>query len=57
MLIGYARVSTADPHPDHQVDALLAMFSVPRSIVYGHLDKTRIGRPALAIASQTRTEP
>ncbi|WP_261562606.1 recombinase family protein [Frankia tisae] len=42
----------------HTVAQIAAMFGVPRSTVYGHLDKTSIGnRPTLASASRTRTEP
>ena len=36
MLLGYARVSTADQNPDHQLDTLLRA-SVDRTNI--HLDK------------------
>lgn len=42
---------------EHTVAQIAAMFGVSRSTVYGHLDKTTVGkRAALAGADRTRTE-
>lgn len=47
MLLGYARVSTADQNPDHQIDALARAGVAPDDV---HLDQTsgaKSSRPAL----------
>ena len=47
MLFGYARVSTADQNPDHQIDALTRAGVAPENI---HLDKisgSKASRPQL----------
>ncbi|MGW0486246.1 recombinase family protein [Nonomuraea sp. NPDC003214] len=47
MLFGYARISTADQNPDHQIDALLRA-GVDRNNI--HLDKAsgaKASRPSL----------
>ena len=47
MLFGYARVSTADQNPDHQIDALLRAEVLRENI---HLDKAsgaKASRPKL----------
>jgi DNA invertase Pin-like site-specific DNA recombinase len=52
MLIGYARVSTADQNPDHQVDALVRA-GVDRDNI--HIDKAsgaRASRPKLGLVLQ-----
>ena len=50
MLFGYARVSTADKNPDHQIDALLRA-GVERDNI--HLDTAsgaKVSRPQLDLA-------
>jgi DNA invertase Pin-like site-specific DNA recombinase len=56
MLIGYARISTADQNPDHQIDALLRA-GVDREHI--HLDTAsgaKATRPALDLALQLMRE-
>lgn len=56
MLIGYARVSTADQNPDHQIDALLRA-GVERDNI--HLDKAsgaKASRPKFDLVMQLLRE-
>src|SRR6266498_4914262 len=56
MLIGYARVSTADQNPDHQIDALLRA-GVARDNI--HVDKAsgaKASRPKLDLVLQLLRE-
>lgn len=53
MLIGYARVSTADQNPAHQIDdarektvqQIADLFRVPRTTVYNHLTTSQPPAP------------
>jgi DNA invertase Pin-like site-specific DNA recombinase len=47
VLIGYARVSTADQNPDHQVDALLHAGVAAKDIYVDHASGAKASRPAL----------
>ncbi|MGW1917729.1 recombinase family protein [Streptomyces sp. NPDC002076] len=47
MLIGYARVSTADQNPDHQVDALLRAGVAPEDVHIDTASGAKASRPAL----------
>jgi DNA invertase Pin-like site-specific DNA recombinase len=42
---------------EHTVTQIAAMFGVPRTTVYGHLDKTTTGNRPTADAARTRTQP
>jgi DNA invertase Pin-like site-specific DNA recombinase len=56
MLIGYARVSTADQNPDHQIDALTRAGVAPENI---HLDKVsgaKSSRPKFDLVMQLLRE-
>ncbi|ABY23650.1 DNA integration/recombination/inversion protein [Renibacterium salmoninarum ATCC 33209] len=56
MLIGYARVSTADQNPDHQTDALARAGVDPANIYLDHASGAKASRPELdkALASANR---
>jgi len=56
MLIGYARVSTADQNPDHQTDALARAGVDPADIYLDHASGAKASRPELdkALASANR---
>ena len=47
MLVGYARVSTADQNPDHQVDALRRAGVDPKDIYVDHAGGAKANRPKL----------
>ena len=47
MLFGYARVSTAEQNPDHQVDALLHAGVAAKDIYVDHASGAKASRPAL----------
>jgi len=49
MLIGYARVSTADQNPDHQVDALRRADVAARDIYVDHASGAKASRPQLDV--------
>ncbi|MDX2733561.1 recombinase family protein [Streptomyces sp. PA03-2a] len=49
MLIGYARVSSADQNPDHQVDALLRAGVAQEEIHVDTASGAKASRPALAL--------
>ncbi|GAB2775044.1 hypothetical protein GCM10027073_04700 [Streptomyces chlorus] len=51
MLIGYARVSTADQNPDHQIDALLRA-GVDRDNI--HVDTASGAKPESTDENRTR---
>ncbi len=53
MLIGYARVSTADQNPDHQVDALRRAGVAARDVYIDHASGAKASRPQLDIALRT----
>ncbi len=50
MLIGYARVSTVDQNPDHQVDALRRAGVAAKDIYVDHASGAKASRPQLDIA-------
>jgi DNA invertase Pin-like site-specific DNA recombinase len=50
VLIGYARVSTADQNPDHQVDALRRAGVAARDVYVDHASGAKASRPQLDIA-------
>ncbi|MGI8414161.1 MAG: recombinase family protein [Solirubrobacteraceae bacterium] len=50
MLIGYARVSTVDQNPDHQVDALRRAGVAATDIYIDHASGAKASRPQLDIA-------
>jgi DNA invertase Pin-like site-specific DNA recombinase len=52
VLIGYARVSTADQNPDHQVDALLRAGVAERDIHLDIASGAKASRPMLDLAMQ-----
>ncbi|ONH32824.1 recombinase family protein [Pseudofrankia asymbiotica] len=52
MLIGYARVSTADQNPDHQVDALLRAGVVERDIHVDIASGAKASRPKFDLVMQ-----
>src|SRR5665811_945227 len=56
MLIGYARVSTADQNPDHQIDALTRAGVDPDDIYLDRASGAKASRPELdkALASANR---
>ncbi|RFA17622.1 recombinase family protein [Subtercola boreus] len=56
MLIGYARVSTADQKPDHQIDALTRAGVGPENIYLDRASGAKASRPELdkALASANR---
>ncbi|MET3172705.1 UNVERIFIED_ORG: DNA invertase Pin-like site-specific DNA recombinase [Arthrobacter sp. UYCu721] len=56
MLIGYARVSTAEQNPDHQTDALVRAGVDPANIYLDHASGAKASRPELekALASANR---
>lgn len=56
MLIGYARVSTAEQNPDHQIDALTRAGVDPENIYLDRASGAKASRPALdkALASANR---
>jgi DNA invertase Pin-like site-specific DNA recombinase len=45
MLIGYARVSTADQNPDHQIDALLRAGCERRNVFVDYTSGAKASRP------------
>ncbi len=47
MLLGYARVSTADQNPDHQTDALARAGVAERDIYLDHASGAKASRPQL----------
>ena len=47
MLLGYARVSTADQNPDHQTDALSRAGVAERDIYLDHASGAKASRPQL----------
>ncbi|MFD8558226.1 recombinase family protein [Streptosporangium canum] len=47
MLFGCARVSTADPNPDHQIDALTRAGVAIEDIHLGKISGSRSSRPQL----------
>jgi DNA invertase Pin-like site-specific DNA recombinase len=49
VLFGYARVSTADQNPDHQIDALIRAGVAARNIYVDHASGARASRPQLDI--------
>jgi DNA invertase Pin-like site-specific DNA recombinase len=49
VLFGYARVSTADQNPDHQIDALIRAGVAARDIYVDHASGARASRPQLDI--------
>lgn len=51
MLVGYARVSTTDQNPDHQIDALLRAGVARDNIHLDTASGARAGRPQLDLAS------
>jgi DNA invertase Pin-like site-specific DNA recombinase len=50
VLIGYARVSTADQNPDHQVDALQRAGVAANDVYIDHASGAKASRPQLDIA-------
>ena len=50
MLIGYARVSTVDQNPDHQVDALRRSGVAAKDLYVDHASGAKASRPQLDIA-------
>lgn len=50
MLVGYARVSTADQNPDHQVDALRRAGVAATDVYVDHASGAKASRPQLDIA-------
>ncbi|MGW5153459.1 recombinase family protein [Rhodococcus koreensis] len=56
MLIGYARVSTADQNPDHQVDALRRAGVEAGNIHVDHAGGAKASRPQLDLALQRLRE-
>jgi len=56
VLIGYARVSTADQNPDHQVDALRRAGVAARDVYIDHASGAKASRPQLDIALRTLRE-
>ena len=47
MLLGYARVSTADQNPDHQTDALHRAGVTPTDVYLDHTSGAKASRPQL----------
>ncbi len=47
MLLGYARVSTADQNPDHQIDALKRAGVDANDIYLDHANGAKASRPKL----------
>jgi DNA invertase Pin-like site-specific DNA recombinase len=47
VLFGYARVSTADQNPDHQIDALTRAGVAPTDIYIDHASGAKASRPQL----------
>ncbi|WP_225223551.1 recombinase family protein [Rhodococcus ruber] len=47
MLLGYARVSSADQNPDHQVDALRRAGVAAENIHVDHASGAKASRPKL----------
>lgn len=47
MLFGYARVSTADQNPDHQIDALQSAGVAREDIYVDHASGAKASRPKL----------
>lgn len=47
MLLGYARVSTADQNPDHQTDALHRAGVAPTDVYLDHASGAKASRPQL----------
>jgi DNA invertase Pin-like site-specific DNA recombinase len=56
MLIGYARVSTADQNPDHQVDALQRAGVAPRDIHVDIASGSKASRPKFDLVMQLLRE-
>jgi DNA invertase Pin-like site-specific DNA recombinase len=49
VLFGYARVSTADQNPDHQIDALRRAGVADNDIYVAHASGAKASRPQLDI--------
>jgi len=47
VLFGYARVSTAEQNPDHQIDALLRAGVAAKDIYVDHASGAKASRPEL----------
>ena len=56
MLIGYARVSTADQNPDHQIDALQRAGVAPENIYIDKVSGSRASRPQLDLVMRILRE-
>ncbi|MGH3800439.1 MAG: recombinase family protein [Pseudonocardiaceae bacterium] len=52
MLLGYARVSTADQNPDHQIDALIRAGVEPDNVHVDHAGGAKASRPQLDLVLQ-----
>jgi DNA invertase Pin-like site-specific DNA recombinase len=56
VLLGYARVSTADQNPDHQVDALRRAGVAKRDIYVDYASGAKASRPQLDVVLRTLRE-
>lgn len=56
MLIGYARVSTADQNPDHQIDALIRAGVEERNIYLDVISGAKSSRPKFDLVMQLLRE-
>ena len=52
MLIGYARVSTAEKNPAHQIDALVRAGVAPDDVYVDHASGAKASRPQLDLVLQ-----
>ena len=52
MLIGYARVSTAEQNPTHQIDALIRAGVAPDAVHVEHASGAKASRPQLDLVLQ-----
>src|SRR4051794_22515093 len=50
MFFGYARVSTADQNPDHQIDALTRAGVLEKDIYVDHASGAKASRPQFDVA-------